>query len=104
MSTTVSDEPASYTSNEKGQANLIHATKAVRDASKSAVPELRRLSTLSVKKDLSDLSIPTITENAEDVAGKLNHYSNATVLRKEAEVIVRVETEAFTIIESGIVK
>ncbi|CAG8564365.1 5605_t:CDS:10 [Paraglomus occultum] len=69
MSTTVSDEPASYTSKEKGQAKLIHTTKSVRDASKSAVPELRRLSTLSVKKDLSDLSIPTITENAEDVAG-----------------------------------
>lgn len=43
---------------------------AVYDASRSSVAELRRLSTLSNKKDLSNLQIPTITENAEDVAGK----------------------------------
>ena len=42
----------------------------MRDASKSAVAELRRLSSMSGKKDLSDLQIPTITENAEDVAGR----------------------------------
>ncbi|KAL1922094.1 uncharacterized protein VTP21DRAFT_10736 [Calcarisporiella thermophila] len=37
----------------------------VRDASLT----LQRLSTLSTKEDLSDLSIPNITEGAEDVAG-----------------------------------
>jgi len=42
-----------------------------RDASRSAVAELRRLSSMSGKKDLSDLQIPTITENAEDVTGRL---------------------------------
>ncbi|CAI2167555.1 2722_t:CDS:10 [Funneliformis geosporum] len=40
-----------------------------RDASRSAVAEIRRLSSMSGKKDLSDLQIPTITENAEDVTG-----------------------------------
>ncbi|KAF0468087.1 IQ domain-containing GTPase activating protein [Gigaspora margarita] len=44
-------------------------TSIVRDPSRSAVAELRRLSSMSVKKDLSDLQIPTITENAEDVTG-----------------------------------
>ena|SRR6266516_3670258 len=53
---------------EHQQKTVQHAQS---DPSRSAVAELRRLSTLSGKKDLSDLSIPTITENAEDVAGKL---------------------------------
>ncbi|CAG8473702.1 13469_t:CDS:10 [Funneliformis caledonium] len=43
--------------------------KVTRDASRSAVAEIRRLSSMSGKKDLSDLQIPTITENAEDVTG-----------------------------------
>ncbi|CAG8751610.1 14667_t:CDS:2, partial [Acaulospora morrowiae] len=38
-----------------------------RDLARSA--ELKRLSSMSGKKDLSDLQIPTITENAEDVTG-----------------------------------
>ncbi|CAG8434697.1 12385_t:CDS:10 [Ambispora gerdemannii] len=45
---------------------------STRDFSRSAVPHLRRLSTLSGKKDfsdLTDLNIPTITENREDVTG-----------------------------------
>ncbi|RHZ44562.1 hypothetical protein Glove_718g20 [Diversispora epigaea] len=42
----------------------------MRDLTKfSAVAELRRLYSMSEKKDLSDLQIPTITENAEDVTG-----------------------------------
>nr|CAG8474586.1 11600_t:CDS:10 [Entrophospora candida] len=45
------------------------SSPVVYDASRSSVAELRRLSTLSSKKDLSNLQIPTITENAEDVAG-----------------------------------
>ncbi|CAG8723214.1 7738_t:CDS:2, partial [Cetraspora pellucida] len=44
-------------------------TSIARDPSRSSVAELRRLSSMSVKKDLSDLQIPTITENAEDVTG-----------------------------------
>ncbi|CAG8437380.1 10108_t:CDS:10 [Acaulospora colombiana] len=38
-----------------------------RDLTRSA--ELKRLSSMSGKKDFSDLQIPTITENAEDVTG-----------------------------------
>ncbi|CAG8441430.1 8358_t:CDS:10 [Ambispora leptoticha] len=47
-------------------------TSPTGDLSRSAVPHLRRLSTLSGKKDfsdLADLNIPTITENREDVTG-----------------------------------
>ncbi|CAB4438667.1 unnamed protein product [Rhizophagus irregularis] len=50
-------------------ANKVSREPITRDASKSAVAEIRRLSSMSGKKDLSDLQIPTITENAEDVTG-----------------------------------
>jgi hypothetical protein len=52
-------------------ANNFSREPVSRDASKSAVAEIRRLSSMSGKKDLSDLQIPTITENAEDVTGRL---------------------------------
>ena len=55
-----------------GTSQYVNNFTRERDASKSAVAEIRRLSSMSGKKDLSDLQIPTITENAEDVTGRLS--------------------------------
>ncbi|KAG9292036.1 hypothetical protein G9A89_017935 [Geosiphon pyriformis] len=75
MSSTILDSPiqspTSPTPPNHRQHNTLprRASTSQRDLSKSAVPELRRLSTLSGREGLSDLTIPTITENAEDVTG-----------------------------------
>lgn len=56
--------------NSKIRSNSVAPTRSPMKFSTGPGPELRRLYTMSEKKDLSDLQIPTITENAEDVTGK----------------------------------